>query len=364
MEDKNMYLSPVSDQKKPTFHVDNTIEKEKTVKPKRTIEDSYDKNYEKVKDTNLKEGIEDAYSKSHKEVKNVSFSSKNKVKISNNYIFTFGKEGSGKSTFHQHLLHWLFEVDTECDNRLIPVNDNYDAHGILSKWKERWRLNLFPERTSIRDEVKDFFVLMKPKRKRSKAINFAFKEIAGEYFHDIVPKHGKKPYLHKDLEGFLGDKKNNICFVLVCDGLRPNPIDKNIPSDDELFRGFLDYLIDNYPMGRFDRSHFLLLVSKWDKIEGDYSLEQYLDRFLPSTCRSLESRPSNRVLISDFSVGKVEEKEMKNEKDDTYDVLDSIEVINYDDIKSISSWIYTSFSGKRIRKKNLFSAIIHALGGK
>lgn len=283
-----------------------------------------------------------------------------------NYILTFGKTSCGKSALQQHLIRWLLEENKDATSHLVPTDDSWDAHVLLEKWKDRWDLGRFPDRT-VGSSVREFKINVVPRLNKANPLEFSFLEIAGEKFHNVIARDGNTPNLPSSVSEFFESDGVNLCIVLVCDGGNPRPRG-GVPGDDQLFRSFLDYLRVVYN-GKFDSVPVLLVVTKWDKVVrqnmkgGSFTIDDFVNKYLRGTRSKLEGRPKGTVLFSEFSVGAVEERAVdKNERGDAIKKADYIRKVNFQDIDYISKWIYRVFTGKEIHKKSKFKKWIRILG--
>lgn len=269
-------------------------------------------------------------------------------KKSGNYVLTFGRTNSGKSTIQQHIISWLYEK-SEHGLNLNPVDGHFEPVVFLQEWIEKLRNGELPDRTP-RSKQTEFNITITPKNNRLPILNFGFFEISGEQMKAVVPKEGKgyKPSLPKPIHKFLSNKRIMFSFLFVSDARlykeQGSSYSKSLPREDILFCDFLNYIENNFGK-KFSKTPILFVISKWDEVEHIYNdSETYMEKNLNQTFNRLREIKSKRVMVNDIkhSIGKIEE-------------LDGKAIIkgnnNFDSTKLITEWIYESFTNKSLDRR-------------
>lgn len=270
-----------------------------------------------------------------------------------NYIFTVGRQGSGKSTFQSHLLRYLY---TQGDHNVEPDVEHArstqsDFRNIVLTWREQWQRGQFPAATTI-GRPSEFRYIVTPNMGKHAALPFGFLEISGEDFIQLAKptQNGEAPpALMSSIDDFLNNPKANLAFLFVCQG-------ENILGDDILFSEFLDYLKINIRRDFEKHCSAVLVLSDPDTCQRRLArkmnlpddgrpldVEKFVEQFVPQ-CASRLAKWKNRATIATFSVGAIRE-----EKDPTTGkMVPFIRDPSFEDAKLIYDWLYERFTGKRI----------------
>jgi energy-coupling factor transporter ATP-binding protein EcfA2 len=277
-------------------------------------------------------------------------------KKSGNYVLTFGRVTSGKSTLQQHVVTWLSEK-SDLQTKLNPVDGYFEPVAFLQNFINRLRSGELPVR-SPEDVQTEFSVSVIPNNKKLPVLDFGFFEISGEDFKSVVPlvEKGFIPSLPIAINKFLGNKNIKYSFILVSDAelyIRNNNQQKYIePREDILFCRFLDYLGENFG-NTFSTTPILFVIAKWDAVENTYTDgDKYMEANLRQTYNRLKSLKNKKIMVDlvKHSIGQVEVVGGKAR----------VKKSNFDSTRNIAEWIYRSFTGKDINgeQKNIFMSNI------
>lgn len=262
------------------------------------------------------------------------------------YIFTVGKQGSGKSTLQSHLLRYLFEGEeyhTQPDG-----DDTYTSsvfHKLFPLWNEDWRNGWFPKATDVGRPVKLRFEVKPTIRKSLPLLKFGFWEVSGEDFQVLTHPSEQVPALLPSLDAFLSDPNNKIVFLFVCQG---NDMDK----DDFLFAQFLRYIKLRLKRNYAQCSAALIfadpetcqrrlqMILGQQQVGGALDITTALDKFTRQT-RGLLNVLEDRATITTFSVGRLKEGTDREGRP-----AKQIEAPDFEDSRILFDWIYEQFTGR------------------
>lgn len=270
-----------------------------------------------------------------------------------NYIISFGRSGSGKTTFQSFLLYYLTHSDSFKSSLLLSPEDTatgWDAQRIYNKWIDGWHRGEFPTRTEAKeDAIRELTLSVTPNTGNRTNLTFSFLEIAGELMERILPSDENDPILPKTLVRYL--ENSNIKFAIL---LFIDP--ETAAQDDQLFDNLFSYLDINFP-GLRNRISLGIVISKpetsldifkrnwpgfghYANLKGDLC-EDYLERMTPRLLQTLNAweRPDS-IQIMTMSLGEVESRST-----DTGAMLIRKD---FNDIKKTFGWLYNQFSGERL----------------
>lgn len=264
---------------------------------------------------------------------------------SGNYIFTFGKVGSGKTTFQYHLLRWLM-IGGEFNTEILPIQESRRAEGIVNEWKRMWEKGKFPAGTA-RDNPKEFRFRVTPHYGQKTPLEFFFFEMSGEDLASVEARlSGPEPKMMEVMHRFLNNQRIRFSLILICDGDDPE-------QDDIFISSFLTHLRTEYG-DRFQQSApITLLIAKSDlaieqmrKVKDSHQVSRhklntgaFVDRYMKSTSQALKAWTAGHSIYS-FTVGKVE----------TVYGEPHLKRTSYDDVTAIFEHIYKQFTGKSLGK--------------
>ena len=268
-----------------------------------------------------------------------------------NYIFTVGRQGSGKTTLQSYIFRYLLtqrEHIVTPDVELTLRKPQYRE--VLREWNERWKMGLFPDGTPAKNPVDmRWTVTPHPGNKKYRnypEISFGFLEISGEDFKSL---NDMKAELMPSLEKFLKATPHSIAFVFVARG-------DSIDKDDDLFYEFLEYLYVYIDPAFREKCSALLVLADPDECKRilaaslgkspdnrRLNVEGFVERFTPKIARQLEhAKWGKRAAIVPFSVGEFGKCAYDDGKERPTIIKPS-----FDDTRVIFDWLYEQFTHRR-----------------
>jgi len=251
-----------------------------------------------------------------------------------NFVFLFGRPGSGKTAIISSLCHYL---STNPSGALeLRNSDNKEGMFFLKEIFRKGKAGHFLDRTA-RNKITEIDLMYTP-RKPKKPMNLTFLEMSGEDLTKVELR--KDDYSGATSGGILPDNidvylkcpKIKMIFLLVTEW-------KKAETDDILMFEFLDYV--RKKQKAFRKPQVLLLVSKWDTYDGIHynNIDAFVRENMKLTYNLLTQIEGS---ISYFTVGNVVEME----NDDTREPL----IADMDPTQSdvVKRWIYQSVTGKTI----------------
>jgi hypothetical protein len=224
-------------------------------------------------------------------------------RLHGNYILTYGRHGSGKTTFQNFLLRYLSEGNPYF--LIEPAGSSYDneeALFLLQDWQAQWRSGALAPATPVGD-ARCFQFTARPvdSSRNLPELTFGIFEIAGEDYASIVKsRQNPEPQFPQGLHRFLSNTQINFLIVLMCDGEDPT-------RDDSFFESFIDLFevsFDSKFVRQFwSRTPILLIFSKPEQARGYLthvpSVQRYantddeyilIEEFLPRTHKKIQER--------------------------------------------------------------------------
>ena len=267
-----------------------------------------------------------------------------------NYIFTFGKPGSGKTVMQSSILRYLMTSREYNVKTPKPVGDesgnDIAKEEIFLEWRQGWKDNVLPERTAF-GRPSEFRYNVAPKTRPDVQLDFGFFEISGEDLQKTRRVKGGKPTLNKSIHDFLANESCEFQFLLVCNG-------KDVTDDDQLFCDFLHYMREQIGEHFWERSHICIVVSnpiaalkllKDARPDLDYleilDIETFLAEFLELTYGELENwqKPFG---AAQFHIGNVY-------RDAENTDIKRIDSFDPEDSRMLFELIYENFTGLPVR---------------
>lgn len=293
-------------------------------------------------------------------------------KLSGNFILTFGRVGSGKTTFHNTLLRFLSEGSPPFTLEPLAGSDD-SAFFKLREWREQWRNGALAPANDI-DSAECYEFQAKPLEElaRFPEVEFGIFEISGEDYEKVVKSPSNPdPFFPGGLQRFLSNPKIKFILVFVCDGEHPE-------KDDEFFENFID-LFDSQFNARFARRFWqmtpiLLVISKptaartrlkdslvkgLEEADEEFAIiEAFLTRFYRKVrAKGIEFQASF------LNVGEIQK--ISETTDDGPEILRQ-KLIRPDfvNIRDIFGWMYKNWTGITIihRRESFWQLFKKAIG--
>ena len=180
--------------------------------------------------------------------------------VGGNYVISIGKVGSGKTTLHSHLLHYVSKHGPFATNHITASRDEKVEARERNFWlylRGCWETGEFPERTKVNEFHQLLFEVV-PEKKNKPPLRFGFIEISGENLEIYFKPRDDLPDISDDVPGlaaFLDNPRNNIVFLLLCQGNDPENV-------DTLFSQFLGYLAQRFPRVYDNASSVAIVVTQ------------------------------------------------------------------------------------------------------
>lgn len=267
-----------------------------------------------------------------------------------NYIISFGRAKSGKTTFQSFLLYYLTHSNQYKSNLVISPEETatgWDAQRIYNEWMSNWQDGVFPRATAAREnDIRELTISVKPKTGNLEKVDFSFLEISGELMEKIMPSDDTDPILIDTLIRYLKNENINYIFYLFIDP-------QTASEDDILFDNLFSFLKVNFSHLFYSMSLGIVIskpeeslkifkksfpgYSHYVELKGDLC-EDYIERMTPRLFQTLNSwDPQNRVQIMTMSLGEYDEN-------DTQLLIRK----EFYDIDRIFRWAYKQFTGQNL----------------
>ena len=213
------------------------------------------------------------------------------------FIFTFGVEGSGKSTIAASL---GTIVDEEPESILkYNLTETFGTQFLINDWIRRIRSKKFPPRSDV-EVIEEIDVGIGLINKSGVVVPLTFIEISGERFRVINPsfKDIFTGAIEKEIVDYMVDSK---IHMIVCDVTKFDMDNTIIPLYIQYLESVLYNSSDNY--------YVALVLSKWDQVEGQYtSAKQFVKEKLPSVYKSIQVHSKVKIdKVFTFSIGKTKD---------------------------------------------------------
>jgi len=255
-----------------------------------------------------------------------------KIKESN-FVFLFGGAQRGKTVVTSSIINFLSSV--EAGGKLTPfrLKRGNEAGGddpgrvLFNKIRRAFAEQRFPLRTTLVGDKEPIYVNVRfaPSPKMdADPISMTFLEMPGEDLEKVDTPDGGYGELPSRINAFFKVKDIKLAFILVTEPATAF-------EDDQLMASFIDYVCDLD--SRFETSRLLLLVTKWDRYEGELSVSEFVAENMRLTFAKLHEP---RHSIAGFSIGEVV----------TMDKQPFLKSFNPDYAKGVVNWLYTEFTGK------------------
>lgn len=266
-----------------------------------------------------------------------------------NFVFLFGRPGSGKTAIISSLCHFM---GTHPSGALEVRNkSNQEGMFFLKEIFQKGREGLFLERTA-RNKITEIDLKYTPKKPK-KSMNLTFLEMSGEDLNKVELKRdhinggAKGGILPDNIDIYLKCPRIKMVFLMVTEQSRAR-------EDDVFMFEFLDYL--RKKQKNFYKPKVLLLVSKWDQYGGKYKND--IGAFVAS-----QMKLTNNLLtqidgsISYYTVGDV--IEVQNEQA-TEAMIAQFDARQADVVKR---WLYQAITNRSIPKQgdSWWSRFVNAL---
>lgn len=287
------------------------------------------------------------------DVASASFTSEMAANAKGNFIFSFGDAGSGKSSFHFHLIRYIEQGNDFDSIEVVPRRHgvpNFQAAAIMDDWRQRWSEGRFPESTDV-NTIKCLSYTATPRYGRKTPMEFSVIEVSGEKLRTVIQTDDKAPHIPEELDALFANPNVNITLVMLLHPKRKN--------NDVLFSSFLRYLRGRHPQ-RTQDTPLLLVVP--DPVSAkatlstvnpafsrkDFDAEMTLDfvqTLARSTYQELLTWPTDEKYksLARFRIGDIKRQQVR-----TGDEENVIVQVDFFDVAKIFRFCYEYFAGERI----------------
>lgn len=265
-----------------------------------------------------------------------------------NFVFLFGGALRGKTVITSSIVNFLSSAESEGD--LTPFRLKRDSsntapdpgRALFNKIRRVFADQRFPGRTTLVGDKEPIYLNVRftPKPMLdADLLSLTFLEMPGEDLEKVDTPDGGYGELPSRINAFLKANGLALAFILVTEPSKAL-------GDDQLMASFIDYIQELNK--RFERSRFLLLLTKWDSYEGELNPEQFVAENMRLTFGKLQDP---RHSIASFSIGEVTELDGKpflNKFEPTYS-------------KAVVNWLYEEFKGKPLYRARSWQKILRGI---
>jgi len=230
-----------------------------------------------------------------------------RLKKNTNYIFTFGNVGVGKSTIMASIAKLLKETTVLHLNTENSIGNST----LIAGWVSKLDKCKFPPRSRMGSIIEVDLAAELIHSEEKELMKLTFLEMSGEDLNNVSVTQSEGG-LEEKFRDYIQASK--ICLI-VTDV-------ENAQEDDLLIWQFLN-LLTNW---NNNVESVGLIISKWDMLENDYNLENFVKENMSQSYNWLFSAFIPDTKVFKFSIGKTDE--------------DAITEINLNDCKNIVKWIH------------------------
>lgn len=277
-------------------------------------------------------------------------------KSSGNYLLTLGYPESGKTVL-QSFLYYYLATHGDFSDRLEPQREGSQSghltESLLNTWLTDWSNQRFPKATpEFEGAIREVRLQLTPKINTSRAFNFSFVEVSGEFIKRVIPTEVQPGSLVNTMHSFLVAPESKKIIVFVFDH-------KEESNNDELFASLIRYL-ERSVAGRLDQKYSLLIVvpnpdlvlqrvlsdkGRPNSISSNNELQPeallyYLRSRAPQLVATYRSWKKSKRGIFKFYIGPVHQNELEQ----------VLERPDFQDCKRIIDFCYRQFHGSQLRE--------------
>lgn len=203
----------------------------------------------------------------------------------NTYVFTYGKQGAGKSTALACVTYFLKDFAPERLTFRINIRNTEGSIILIDDWIGRLQKGEFPPRTRV-GEVTEVDIGIEDSENEFESIGITFFEISGETMQPLGILDGDDK-LPGNVQNAL--EKADMCIIVV-------------PYETDSYGFQTEIFFENLIKRDFNKPT-ILVVSKWDRAT-EASFDEHSEYRLRNYKALLSKFPQGNVLP--FSVGDVE----------------------------------------------------------
>lgn len=265
-----------------------------------------------------------------------------------NYIFLFGKGGTGKSYITASLIYYL---KTSGLGDLLVKDTTSDIAKLLEQdlYNEFFTGKII-NRTNRLEPPYEIDLVFTPKDRKLPKMNITFLEISGENLSKVKiakndPHSGKLP---DNIDIFFMCKNIKLIFFLVADHA-------TALEDSLLIDRFLNVVLNKNE--NFDNANYLLAITKWDTYNGKHkkNVEDFTKEFMPNIHNRFINHTEGKA-ITHYSIGKILRSVDKGV------VTEQIQEKNPKRAEEVANWLYRTITKRSLipeptaweKLKNLF----------
>jgi hypothetical protein len=277
-------------------------------------------------------------------------------KSSGNYLLTLGYPGSGKTVLQSFLYYYLATHGDFSDRLELQREGSQSGHlteSLLNTWLTDWNNRRFPKATpEFEGAIREVRLQLTPKINTSRAFNFSFVEVSGEFIQRVIPTEVQPGSLVNTMHSFLIAPESKKIIVYVFDH-------KEKSNNDELFSSLLRYL-ERSVAGRLDQKYSLMIVvpnpdlvfqrvlsdkgrphsfSSSNELQPE-ALLYYLRSRAPKLVATYRSWKKSKRGIFKFYIGPVYQNDLEQ----------VLEKPDFQDCKRVIDFCYKQFHGSQLRE--------------
>ncbi len=253
-----------------------------------------------------------------------------------NYIFLFGQPASGKSYITASIIYYL--QTSGLGSLHISDTNSTESELIIQDMYESFHTGRFINRTNTAIAAPyEIDLVFRPNDNTLPEMKLTFLEMSGENLKSVQVKKGdaNSGRLPDDIDEFLMCPDINLIFFLVADHI-------NAMKDSISIHRFLNYAYNKDP--RFDKSNYLLAVTKWDTYTGKHkdNVEHFTKENMPQVHNYLKN---NDVLnaIMHYSIGSVVSRNVNGA------VTEQITNLDISRAEALTDWLYQTITKQSLK---------------
>lgn len=250
-----------------------------------------------------------------------------------NFIFLFGRPGSGKSYITASLIYYM--QTSELGKLIVSPHNDKDSNLLIQDMYKTFQTRRVFDRTFAGAPPYEIDLIFKPHDRRLPAMKITFLEISGENLEKvhITKNRADSGKLPDNIDVYLMNKDVKLTFFLVSDHV-------NASRDALTISDFLNYVYNKDP--KFEHSKYLLAITKWDTYRGRHRhVENFTEEAMPNIYARLRNEQIGNA-ITHYTIGEVMKMDYKGQQ------VDQIKSIDMSRAEAVTNWLYKTITGKSL----------------
>ena len=248
-----------------------------------------------------------------------------------NYVFLFGQPASGKSYITASIIYYL--QTSGLGSLHMSDTNSMESQLIADDMFEKFHTGRFINRSDQTTETPyEIDLVFRPNDNTLPEMKLTFLEMSGEHLKSVQVKKGdaNSGRLPDDIDEFLMCPDINLIFFLVADHL-------NAMKDSMSINKFLNYAYNKDP--RFDKSNYLLAVTKWDTYTGKHkdNVEHFTKENMPQVHNYLKNNDVSNAIMH-YSIGSVVSRNVNGV------VTEQITNLDISRAEALTDWLYQTIT--------------------